>query len=402
MQAMSDKNLQFIMGCELYVCPQDPSIKDKDRTLHHLVVLAKNLQGWKSLVNIVSESNKPENFYYKPRLNLDTLAQLNNGNLIAFSGHLGSHLSHCILQDINGATGCATVDEVKKFANPNWVKDTTEMAKRLQDIFGKDHFFLEVQLIDTLLPANKLLAMGLRYISKQTGIPLIATPDAHYAEKEDAVDQRVLLCNALHTTFREVEHKMTLGEDVGLGAFFKSRNYHIPSYEEMLNCGNTEEELENTIKIASMCESYSITDKPQLPRFICPNNIASEDYLNELVDIGWKERWPKIQKIITNTSHTEAEYKERLSYELEVLKEAGLSDYFLIVNDIINWARTQGQLCGPGRGSSSGSLVLYLLGVTQIDPIEYDLLFSRFYNNSRNISSHVSFPEYSFLKYISV
>ncbi len=388
------EDLQFIMGCEMYVTPKDVTLKDGDRTLRHLCVLAKNLQGWTQLVQATSASNMPEHFYYKPRLDLEHLAPFADGNLIAFSGHLGSHLSACIFSDMNAIHACHSANDAKKFTHSDWVKRATHEAERLQEIFGKGNFFIEIQLMDSKnLPVGNLLAAGLRYISKKTGIPCIATPDAHYACAEDAHDQRVLLCNSLNTNFREISEKMVRGDDVSLGTFFRSRNYHIPSYDEMIAGGNTEQELAETLEVASMCEGYKITGPPMLPQFPCPDGLSSRDYMRQLLDKGWGARWPKIQKIIDTTHHTEEEYKKRLEMEFATLTDIGLADYFLIVDDIIGWARRQGQITGAGRGSAAGALTLYLMGVTHIDPIEFDLLFERFYNAGRNTADRVSLPD---------
>jgi DNA polymerase-3 subunit alpha len=403
MDAMKGKDLQSIMGCEMYITPNDATKKDGDRTLRHLCVLAKNLQGWKQLIQATSASNHPDHFYYRPRLDLERLAPFIDGNLIAFSGHMGSHLSTCIFSDINAVHACHSADDAKKFTHSDWVTRTTLMAERLQEIFGKGNFFIEIQLMDSHnIPAGNLLATGLRYISKRTGIPCIATPDAHYACAEDAVDQRVLLCNSLNTNFREVSEKMVRGEDISLGTFFRSRNYHIPSYEEMIYGGNTEQELAETLEVAAMCEGYKLTGPPMLPQFPCPGGISSRDYMKQLLDKGWGERWPKIQKVIDSSPHTEEEYKARLEMEFATLTDIGLADYFLIVDDIIQWARKQGQITGAGRGSAAGSLALYLMSVTHIDPIEFDLLFERFYNVSRHVPDYVSFSEDPFLKHIGV
>jgi DNA polymerase-3 subunit alpha len=387
-------DLQSIVGCEMYISPKDATQKDGDRSLSHLVVLAKNHQGWKQLIQATSSSNHPDHFYYKPRLDLERLAQFADGNLIAFSGHMGSHLSECIFTDINAVHACATMDAAKQFTHSDWVQRATTEAMRLRDIFGPENFFIEIQLVDQKnLPAVNLLALGLRYVSEKTGIPCIATPDAHYSSTEDAFDQRVLLCNSLNTNFKEINDKLVRGDDIALGAFFRSRNYHIPTYDELIEAGNTEAELARTLEIAAMCESYKLTGPPMLPQFPCPDGLSSKEYMKKLLDQGWQERMPKIQHIIETTGHTEQEYLDRLDMEFKTLTEIGLADYFLIVNDIISWARNDGQLTGAGRGSAAGALTLYLMGVTHIDPIEFDLLFERFYNAGRNTETRVSLPD---------
>lgn len=392
---MSRKGLQWILGCEMYISPKDSTSKDGDRTLHHLVVLAKNLNGWTQLIRATSASNRPENFYYKPRLDLDRLEPYcKSGDLIGFSGHLGSHLSACIFSDFSELSSCTTPDEAKQYTHSDWVERTIAEAERLQDIFGKGNFFIEIQLMDSKnFPAMTLLAQGLRYIANRTGIPCLGTPDAHYACHEDANDQRVLLCNSLNTNFREINDKLVRGEDVGLATFFRSRNYHIPTYDEMIEGGNTPEELENTLKVATMCEPYKLTGPPMLPQFPCPDGLSSKAYMKQLIDEGWEKRWPKIEKVIANTKYTRQDYRDRLNEEYKILTDVGLADYFLIVHDIIQWAMNDGQIVGAGRGSAASSLILYLLYVTHVDPIEFDLLFSRFYNSGRNTADRVSLPD---------
>lgn len=393
MSAMEKRDKKPIMGCEMYISPGDCTQRE-GRALHHLVVLAKNLQGWKQLIQATSSANMPEHFYYKPRLDLERLAKYADGNLFAFSGHLGSTLSHCIFSDMQAIHGCRNIEEVKKFTHFDWSTRAIEHANLLQNIFGKGNFFIEIQTIDSArMPAMQLLVQGLRYVAQKTGIPMVATPDAHYAFKEDAFDQRVLLCNSLNTNFLEIEHKMVRGEDIALGGFFRSRNYHIPSYQEMLDSGNTEEELQNTMLIADACETYKITGPPMLPQFPCPDDMDSKTYMKKLLHGGWEEKQDLIASVMKQKGLTEQNYRDRLNSEYKTLTDIGLADYFLIVHDIIKWARDDGQLTGAGRGSAAGSLVLYMMGVTHIDPMEFDLLFERFYNAGRNTADRVSLPD---------
>jgi DNA polymerase-3 subunit alpha len=396
MKALKKHDIKPIIGCELYVCDQHASIKTaENRKLKHLVVLAKNMQGWKQLIKLISVANLPENLYYKPRLSIEQLAEFADGNLIAFSGHLGSHLSHTIFADMNAGTSCSCIEDVKQYTHTDWVKQTTDMACKLRDIFGKGNFFIEVQLVDSeRVPAMALLAQGLRYVSKKTGIKTIATPDAHYCWKEDSFDQRIVLANSLNTTLKEVNDKLARGDEVGLKAFFESRQYYIPSYEDMIGFGNTEEELQATIDIADECETYDLSAKPRLPAFPCPDGMSSKDYLQALLDKGWETRKPLIDKVIAKGEYTEEDYKDRLKEEFGVLTTYKLEDYFLIVHDIVRYARQEcGQVIGPGRGSASGSLILYLLGCVEVDPLDSSLLFSRFLNEGRFTKDHISLPD---------
>lgn len=372
--AMKKRGVKPILGCELYICQQDPTIQDKtNRSLSHFIVLAQNYQGWLDLIKIVSESNKPQHYYHRPRLDLANLAKLNTGNLIAIVGHLGSLLADEILDNY----------ELKL----NWKILGLNMIHQLKDIF-QDKVFLEAQLMDQEnLPVQKILTEAIRELGKETNTKVICTPDAHYCRKEDAIDQRILLCNNLKTTFPEISRKISHNEDVPLGGFFTSDNYHIPSQEEM-KALHTTEEIINTNYVADLIEDYDILSKPKLPKFKCPEGFDQDEYLRELCRQGWRN---KIVNIIPKDE--QQPYLDRIKYELEVLQGAGLSSYFLIVQDIVNFVRDNGWLPGPGRGSAAGCLVSYLIGITSIDPIKYNLIFDRFYNSGRNTKDYISMPD---------
>lgn len=390
-EACQEKNIKPIVGIELYLCKQDPQKKDQEnRKLDHLVVLAKNLEGWKNLIKLITESNLPKNFYYKNRLDLNGLTKFCNNNFICLTGHLGSTLSSQIFP--NGPD-CSNLDEAKKHANKNWVNDSVNHIGQLKDIFGKENVFLEIQLIDKENnPKSVLLSQAMRHLEWKTGTQCIANNDAHYCRQEDAIDQRVLLASSMQKTFQDIYNKNSIGE-VGLSSFFNSRNYYIHSYEEMLNKGHTEEELKRTLDISDMCEEYDLKNPPLLPNFPLPQNTTSEEHLLELCRKGWKERYPKIKKIIDSGKFTEQDYVDRLKIEMETLSETKLHNYFLLVEDVIRYAKDQGYLRGIARGSSAGSLLLYLLEVTHVDPLEYDLLFERFYNRGRNTKDRISLPD---------
>lgn len=389
--------LKPILGCEFYVS-DEVDLKNrtsKQRFNSHLVVLAKNLQGWKDLIAAVSHSNHPDCVYYVPRLNLATLKEHCTGNWIAFSGHMGSALANAFFTDYKLAYTAKTYEEAKALVRPDWQVHVKATMDALIDVFGAENFYIEIQLIDKdNLPASIVVSEGLRYISKITGQRKLATPDAHYANPEDADDQRVLLSNhpSIDTPLKDIAGKLVRGEDVSLGTFFKSRKYYIPSYEDMVKI-HTEDELENTTIIANACEVYDITHKPMPPKFPLPEGISAIAKLRERCREGWVNRWPLIEAVINKGEHTEAEYAERLEKELKVLEEADLADYFLIVDDIIQFARRDGQITGAGRGSADGSLVIYLIEVGHIDPIEHDLLFERFYNAGRNTKDRISLPD---------
>ena len=372
---MKKKGIKPILGCELYICDQSPSTKTpENRSLAHLLVLAKNYQGWKTLIKIVSESNNPDYYYYKPRLDIQTLGSLLDGNLIGISGHLGSTVADCIVRD----------DKIKD----DWETGAIKHIDLLQNAFGKDNFFLETQLMDSQnLLIQKHLTDCVRKIARQKNIKAICTPDAHYCRKEDAVDQRILLCNNLKTTLPAINTKILNKDDVPMGTFFLSDNYHILDHQEM-SALHFEEELDNTHYINSLCENYDIVHKPTLPDFKCPNQISEDEYLRELCRHGWKNK--NLNSLEDNVKNN---YVDRIKYELEVLQGAGLSSYFLIVQDIVNHVKQNDWLPGPGRGSAAGCLVSYLIGITSIDPMQYGLLFDRFYNAGRNTKDHIYMPD---------
>jgi len=378
---MKTKGLKPILGCEMYVCREDVLNRSKEnRALDHQVVLAKNEQGWKDLLGLSSTANRPEHYYYRPRIDLDLLAKAGSQkNLVSFSGHLGSMLANAITDG----------DRL----DPDWMKKGMYCAKNLEVVFGKGNFFIEIQLIDSKINTFAgMVGKALRYIAANTGIPCVATPDAHYCTREDAEDQRVLLCTSFKKTIGEVQRDLSEGKaNRTLQTFFQSDNYHIPSLEDMQEF-HTDEELANTNVIADMCEDYNILAPPNPPKFTCPDGSDPNDYLRFLCRQGWEGKMGHINTLSTDFS----KYGERVNHELDVFTGVNLSSYFLIVDDILQFTRNQGYLTGPGRGSAAGCMVSYLLNITQVDPIPYNLVFERFYNLGRNAPGHISWPDIDF------
>ena len=391
-QAMKKKNIKPILGCEFYLSQQDCKIKsDENRSLSHLCVLAKNRKGWDNLIQAVSKSNDEENYYYRPRLDLAELNLFADGNLISYSGHLGSDLANAIFVDPKPAYNAKTEDEAKRYIHPEWVDQVLKIANRYRSIFGKENFFIEIQAIDQdNSPAAKLVVQGLRYIAKKYKFQTVATADSHYPEKKDANDQLLLLCSALKTTLPKIKKKLKESGEAAFAGFLKSNNFHIPSLEEIQNV-NTSQEIENSMLIASMCEDYNILGKPMLPKFKCPKDFSEDQYLRHLCREGWKSRLAPTGKV--NTDQSKQVYADQIKKELDVISEANLAGYFLIVRDIVNSVVDKNHIPGPGRGSAAGCLVSYLVGITQVDPIDYGLLFERFYNAGRNTDDHVSLPD---------
>ncbi len=391
-EAYEPAPLKSILGSEFYLCKQDAAIRaQENRQLSHLVVLAKNRDGWRNLIKATSAANHPDHFYYKPRLDLEKLASFASNQWIAFSGHPGSDLADACFLDPRAAYGATSEERARELLKPwpDLKRDLTALAGRYRDLFGRDNFFVEVQLIDAVnTPAAAVVAKAMRWVSKELGIPALATPDAHYPAAEDAVDQRVLLCSAVDTTLAEVGAKLADAEEVGLGGFFRSNRYHIPSFAEMAAV-HEQGELDNTLRVAEMCEAYDITNPPRLPDFVGPSGQAPEEYLTQLCRNGWR------RKIVGKIPKDKLDaYGDRVKRELGVLKEFGLSSYFLIVHDYCNYAQTAlGCKVPRGRGSAAGCLVSHLLDITDCDPIEHGLLFERFLNPGRLSKAKFSPPD---------
>ena len=336
-----------ILGCEVYVAPGsrfDREIGSGDDRYYHLVLLAENNQGYANLMKIVSKSFV-EGFYYKPRVDLQLLEKYHEG-LIALSACLAG--------------------EVARFLTRGMYEDAKAAALRYQDIFGKGNFFLELQ--DHGIPEQQNVNQQLLKMHRETGIELVATNDVHYTLAEDAQPHDVLLCLQ---TGKKLSDENRMRYDGG--------QYYVKSPEEMERLfPYATEALENTHKIAERCHVEIEFGVTKLPKFDVPQGYTSWEYLNELCFKGLEERYQPVTE----------ELKERLNYELSTIKNMGYVDYFLIVWDFIRYARDHDIMVGPGRGSAAGSLVAYTLGITQLDPIRYDLLFERFLNPER-----VSMPD---------
>ena len=372
-KTMKDNGLKPILGCEVYICYGESNDKTPDnKRLFHQVILAKNLEGWKTLLELVAMSNHPDRFYHKPRISFNDIKKVDTSNLITFSGHLGSYLANAISKD----------DKVL----PNWQQLGIDAVNLQKQLFK--NFYVEIQLVDSERNKfSKEVAECLREVASITNTPCVATPDAHYARREDAIDQRVLLCTSLKKTLGQIKMDIKQGNSVGLQCFFESDNFHIPSFEEMQGW-HTEEEIENTNKIADMCDDYSILSAPNPPTFKCPGGMTPDDFLRHLCRQGWKKKMAHI-----DDEEELKVYGERVNHELEVFLSCGLSSYFLIVRDIIKFCHENGYITGPGRGSAAGCMVSYLIDITQIDPIPADLLFERFYNAGRNSPGKISWPD---------
>ncbi|MDI3529310.1 MAG: polymerase subunit alpha [Thermoanaerobacter sp.] len=340
------QGIKPIIGCEIYVAPR--SMQDReygiDNENYHLVLLAKDMTGYKNLMKIVTVASI-EGFYYKPRVDREFLKEHSEG-LIALSACLAGEVPSYILRG-----------EYEK---------AKEAALFYDSIFGRGNFYLELQ--DHGILEQQKVNKELIRLSKETGIPLVATNDVHYLEKKDAKAHEVLLCIQTGKTIDD-EDRMS----------FPTDEFYLKSPEEMENLFSCcKEAIENTEKIADMCNVEFEFNKTKLPKYDLPEGVDSYEYLRNLCYEGLYKRYKNPSK----------EVIERLDYELSVIEQMGYVDYFLIVWDFIKFAKDNGIMTGPGRGSAAGSLVAYTLGITNIDPIKYNLLFERFLNPER-----VSMPD---------
>ncbi len=389
-----------IIGCELYICEHDPSIQaTSNNKRNHLTILAKSQEGVQTLQNLVSATNKPEWFYRKPRIDLENLKNFtSNNDLLCLSGCLAGELTESLFTNLNEA--CLTgadfnnIDYVRSLLVNDWQKKSEQIILKYQKIFGKDNYYIELQ--EEGMVAQKVAVECLRQAAEALDVPSVATLDAHYARKEDAEDQRILLCSQLHTTTEQQDQKKKQGGDTM--AFFYLDEFYIFDYNEMSQ-HYTQKEIEASLEINDKIKTISLKKRPCLPKF---NNeekhklkIESGDYLKHLCLEQAKKKFSERSK------EERLKYWKRLERELAVINEAGLSDYFLIVWDFCNFIDENKGPRGKGRGSGAGSLVNYLLNITKIDPIENDLFFERFYNVSRNIPPHFNFNSISFMEWLS-
>lgn len=375
-----------VLGSDFFV-PAGPAADKSpaNRRLSRTAVLARNLAGWKGLVKATTAANRPEHFDGRPRLALDALAAHAGGNWLVLNGAAGSPLADACFLDPDAAYAARTRADAQLLLKPqkDLKQSLTALSGRLRDLFGRDNLVLEVGLMDAAnVPAAGLLAAAMRWLAGREGIPLVAAPDAHYPTQDDAADQRVMLANSpdVDMTLDEVAAHQAAGRAVPHGRFFRSRNYHLPSAEEMLAAGHTAAELAASLRAAERCEAFDIFSRPLMPAFDCPGGRAPSEYLRELCREGWRR---KVQGKVPKDR--EAVYADRVRMELDVFARFNLETYFLVTHDFCRHAQVDLK-CWPGRGrgSAAGCLVSHLLNITDCDPIKYDLSFERFYDDSRN------------------
>ena len=331
-----------VIGCEVYVAPGsrfDKSGSASSTRYNHLVLLAENNTGYHNLVKIVSHGFT-EGFYYKPRVDKELLRQYHEG-IIA--------LSACLAGEIPEALRTGRYQTALK------------AAREYEEIFGKDHFYLELQ--DHGIPEQKAVNQGLVRLSTETGIELVCTNDVHYTYADDAKAHDVLLCIQTNKKVSDTDRMR-----------YEGGQYYVKSPEEMAALfPYAPQALENTHKIAERCNVEIRFGEYKVPVFDVPEGYDSWQYLQKLAEDGFRERY----------GEGDEKTRSRLRYELDTIHQMGFVDYFLIVRDFVNYAKSHGIMVGPGRGSAAGSMVAYCLNITTLDPIRYDLLFERFLNPRR-------------------
>ncbi len=335
------KGIKPIIGCEVYTASRKLEDKDpiKDKGQGHLVLLARNNEGYQNLIKMVSVGYI-KGFYYKPRIDYDLLKQHSKG-LIALSGCLAGDIQQYLLRGL--------------------YEKAKERALELKNVFGAENFYLEIQ--DHGLPEQKQINPLLVKLSRETEIPLVATNDSHYIHREDAEAHDILLCIQ---TGKVVEDQERLK--------FPNDQFYLKSKEEMSELfPYAPEAISNSVKISEQCQVDFDFNTIHLPEYNIPEGFSVEEYLKKLCYEG----------LVTRYGEVTQELEERLKYELETIKEMGYAEYFLIVWDFIKYAKDHQIPVGPGRGSAAGSIVAYTLGITDIDPIRYNLIFERFLNPER-------------------
>ena len=353
-RAAREAGIKPILGCEVYVAPNsrfDKELTGGEDRYYHLVLLAENNTGYANLMKIVSRGFT-EGYYYKPRVDMEVLQTYHEG-IIALSACLAGEVQRYIVKGLH--------EEAKK------------AALKYEACFGKGNFFLEMQ--DHGIPEQKLVNTELLKLSKETGIELVVTNDVHYTYKEDVDSHDILLCLQTGKKLADEDRMRYVGGQ-----------YYVKSEEEMKALfPYAWEAVENTQRIADRCHVEIEFGVTKLPKFEVPEGYDSWTYLNKLCSDGLAERYGDEHAPAGSAGQT---LRERLDYELNVIRTMGYVDYFLIVWDFINYAKEHGIPVGPGRGSAAGSIVAYCLKITNIDPIRYQLLFERFLNPER-----VSMPD---------
>jgi DNA polymerase-3 subunit alpha len=341
------QGIKPIIGCEVYVAPRGRKDRDPkyDSSQYHLVLLVKNETGYNNLIKMVS-MGFTEGFYYKPRVDMALLKQYSEG-LVA--------LSACLAGEIPALLMNGSYEKAK------------ETALQYREIFGEENYYLEIQ--DHGIQEQILVNQELVRLSKETGIPLVATNDVHYVSREDSRAHDILLC---------IQTGKTVEDEVRLK--FSGEEFYLKSHDEMYRLFKyAPEAIDNTNKVAELCNMDFVFGQVHLPAFEVPEGFDSNSYIRHLCYQGLERKYSGLTE----------EIRERAEYELSVITQMGYADYYLIVWDYVRFAKDHGIMVGPGRGSGAGSLVAYGLGITNIDPLKYHLIFERFLNPER-----ISMPDF--------
>src|SRR5580698_1414051 len=340
-----------VIGCEVYVSQQGHKTRSDQDRYNHLVLLCENQEGYRNLTKLVSTAYL-EGFYYKPRIDLDLLAQHSKG-LIGLSACLRGHIAETILSD--------------KY------EDARRLAHTYSDILGRNNFFLEVQ--DHHLDQDKKLTPELNRLSQETGLPLVATNDSHYLRKDDARAHEILMCIQTGKTMSDPNRM-----------HWSAADFYLKSRDEMMELfGELEDAVDRTWEIAQRCHVSLQKVAEPFPRFDVPPTHTTDSYFEYVAREGFEKRRPRLEAMRAKgfLKHDIPEYIERLEREIKMIQTMKFSGYFLIVWDFIYYAKSIGIPVGPGRGSAAGSLVGYAMAITDIDPLQYGLLFERFLNPER-------------------
>ena len=344
------KGIHPVLGCEVYVSRDLKARTESDR-YNHLVLLCENQEGYKNLIRMVSTAFL-EGFYYKPRIDKELLSQHSKG-LICLSACLRGDTNEAILND--------------KY------DDARRLAHTYRDIFGKDNFFLEIQ--DHGLEQDKRLTPQVNRLSVETGIPLVATNDSHYLRKEDARAHEILMCIQTGKTMSDPNRM-----------HWDHPDFYLKTRDEMMGLfGELEDAVNRPWEIAQRCNVKLETVKDPFPRFDIPATHTTDTYFAYVARMGFEKRRPRLEALRASgyLKHDLAEYVERLEREIQMIQQMKFSGYFLIVWDFIRFAKSINIPVGPGRGSAAGSLIAYAMQITDIDPLQYGLLFERFLNPER-------------------
>ncbi len=346
-----DKGVQPILGCEVYVSQQGLSSRSDTDRYNHLLLLCETQEGYRNLIDLVSTAYL-EGFYYKPRIDKDLLARHSKG-LIALSACLKGDIQETLLADR--------------------YEDAKRLAYTYQDMFGAGNFFVEIQ-DHGLEPDKRVMPLGVR-LSRDTGIPLVATNDAHYLCREDARSHEIMLCIQTGKTIND-QSRMK----------WPTADFYLKSRAEMMQMfGEVEDALDRTWDIAQRCQVKLEKIKEPFPKFEVPEEHTTDTYFEYVARQGFERRRSRLEVLAQagRLKHALPEYNERLDREIRMIQQMKFSGYFLIVWDFIRFSKASGIPVGPGRGSAAGSLVSYSMGITDIDPLEYGLLFERFLNPER-------------------